>query len=94
MGEGSLKVRSAIDPELFCRSNPGRSFRLPLEEADPRRCVIRFVCISPTGVGLVVCERSAAAAAAFDRLALEVRLARNACTAAVDAAALGAAFKG
>lgn len=37
-------------------------------------------------VGDVVCERRAAAAAADERVVLAARLARNACTAAVDAA--------
>lgn len=49
---------------------------------------------SPTGTGVVAKERSAAAAAALERLALEARLARKACTAAVDAAALGGALGG
>lgn len=39
-------------------------------------------------------DRSAAAAAAFERLALEARLAKKAWTAAVDAAALGGIFAG
>lgn len=39
-------------------------------------------------------ERSAAAAAALERLALEARLARKACAAAVDAAALGGVLGG
>ena len=94
-GEGSLNDRSVIDPELFCRCNPPRTLglALPLEDVDPRRC-IRLVCISPTGVGVVVWERSAAAAAALERFALEVRLARKACAAAVDAAAVGVVLAG
>ena len=58
-----------------------------MDEIDPRRCV-RFVCTSLTGVGEVVCVRKAAAAAAEERLAFELRLARNACAAAVAAAAV------
>ncbi len=51
LGEGSLNDRSIIEPELFCRCNIGLA--LPLEDVDPRLC-IRLVCISPTGVGVVV----------------------------------------
>ena len=50
---------------------------------------MRFVWISPTGVGEVVCDRSAAAAAAEERLPLETRFARKACAAAVAAADVG-----
>ena len=50
---------------------------------------MRFVCICPTGVGLVVWERSAAAAAEAERFALEARLARKAWLAANVAAAFG-----
>lgn len=53
-----------------------------------------MVGMSPTGVGVVGLERRAAAAAAFDKFALEVRLARKAWTAAVDAAAVGGVFGG
>ena len=53
---------------------------------------MRFVCICPTETGLVVWERRAAAAAALERLALDFRLARKACVAAVEAAALGTVF--
>ena len=98
IGEGVLKVLSVIDPELFCRCNPpGRCTippALPSEEFEACRWTMRFVCSSPTGTGLVVYERSAAAAAALERLALEVRLARKAWTAAVDAAALGGVLAG
>ena len=45
-------------------------------------------------MGLVVCERSAAAAALAERFALEARLARNACPAAVSAAAVGGVLVG
>ena len=47
---------------------------------------MRLVWISPTGVGVVACERSATAAAADDRVALLARFARKACAAAVLAA--------
>lgn len=50
--------------------------------------------MSPTGVGVVGRERRAAAAAALDKLVLEARLLRKACTAAVEAAAFGTAFAG
>ena len=53
---------------------------------------MRFVCICPTENGLVVWERRAAAAAELERLALEFLLARKACVAAVEAAALGTVF--
>ena len=87
-GDCSRKVLSVMEPELPCRwSAPGRAAALPLDEMDPRRCV-RFVCTSLTGVGEVVWERRAAAAAAEERLAFEGRLARNACAAAVAAAAV------
>ena len=73
---------------LPCRRSPGLSGALPFEDAEPRLCM-RLVCICPTEIGLVVWERRAAAAAALERLALEFRLARKACVAAVEAAALG-----
>ena len=75
-GDGSLKVRSVIDPELFCLCRPG--IELPLDETDPDLWALRFVGKSPTGVGVVGRERRAAAAAAFDKLALEARFARKA----------------
>ena len=53
---------------------------------------MRFVWIWPTGIGEVVWDRRAAAAADDERLALDARLARKACTAAVDAAAFGGVF--
>lgn len=94
-GEGSLNVRSVIEPELFFRCNSaGRALTLPVEETDPCRCTMRFVCISPTGVGVVVWERSAAAAAALESCVFEALLARKACAAAVEAAALGGEWRG
>lgn len=47
---------------------------------------MRLVWTEAGLVGVVVCERRAAAAAADERLALAARLARKACTAAVEAA--------
>ena len=41
-----------------------------------------------------MCDRRAAAAAAFERLALEARFARKAWTAAVEAAAFGVVLDG
>ena len=96
-GDGSRKVLSVIEPELFCRCRPGFCgllATLPCDDVEVRRWIIRFVCISPTGVGVVVWERRAAAAAALERLALEARLARKACAAAVAAAAVGGVFTG
>jgi hypothetical protein len=96
-GEGSLNVRSVIDPELFFRckcKSAARALTLPLEEIDACRCNMRFVCIVPTGVGVVVSERSAAVAAALERFAFEAWFARKACAAAVEAAALGGDCRG
>lgn len=94
-GEGSLNVRSVIDPELEFRCNcAGRALTLPLEETDDCLCNMRFVCIAPTGVGVAVNERSAAVAAALERFAFEAWLARKACAAAVEAAALGGDGRG
>ena len=59
---------------------------LPRDPLEPRLC-IRFVCTLATGTGVVVWDRRAAAAAAFDRLAWDARCARKACEAAVVAAA-------
>ena len=78
IGEGSRNVRSVIEPLLSRRCRPpGRAEALPFDPNDPRRCM-RFVCIWPTVVGLVVWVRSAAAAAEAERFALEARLARKA----------------
>ena len=77
LGEGSLKVRSVIDPLLVLRRSPGRSGALPFDDKDPRLCM-RLVCTCPTGAGLVVWERRAAAAAAAERSPLEARFARKA----------------
>ena len=74
-----------MEPELPRRASPGV---LPFEEVKPLLCVL-LVWTWLTGAGDVVCERSAAAAAAEERLALEARFARNAWAAAVAAADVG-----
>lgn len=81
-----------MEPELFWRCIFG--LELPFEETEADRWARRFVGRSPTGVGVVGRERRAAAAAAFERLALEARLARKAWTAAVEAAAVGGVLAG
>lgn len=68
-GDGFRKERSVMDPELDWRRRPCGRW-LPCDDVEPRR-TMRFVTSSPTGVGLEVCERSAAAAAAFERFASE-----------------------
>ena len=64
---GDLNDRCVKDPLLRCRRRPGgwADASLPMDEVEPLRSM-RFVCNSPTGAGEVECERSAAAAAAFD----------------------------
>jgi hypothetical protein len=82
-----------MDPELDCRCRPpGRCCIAPLppEDAELRR-TMRFVTVSPTGVGVVTWVRSAAAAAALDRLGLDSRSRTNALVAASEADALGGA---
>lgn len=77
-----------MEPELECRRNPGRCWLpLPWEEREPLR-TMRFVTVSPTGVGVVVCVRSAAAAAAEERAPLDSRSRRKAFVAAREADAL------
>lgn len=92
MGEGSRNVRSVMEPELPCLCKVGLA--LPFDETEPDRWALRFVGNCPTGVGVVGRERRAAAAAAFDKLALEARLLRKAWTAAVEAAAVGVVLAG
>jgi hypothetical protein len=92
-GDGLRKVRSVIDPELDCLCRtPGRccAALLPLEEAELRR-TMRFVTVSPTGVGVVTWVRRAAAAAALERFGLDSRSLTNALVAASEADALGGA---
>lgn len=79
-GDGDLNVRSVIDPPLSrrCRAprpgTPPLPFvtiePLPVEDTDPR-LTIRFVWRLPTGSGVVVMDRRAAAAAAEDNEPLE-----------------------
>jgi hypothetical protein len=86
-GDGLRKVRSVIDPELVRRcSAPGRCWPcpLPFDDCELRRSM-RFVTVSPTGGGVVTCVRSAAAAAAFERVGLVSRSLTKAFVAAKDA---------
>lgn len=71
-GEGDLNVRSVMDallPRLCIPCRP-MTLSLPIDDCEPR-LIMRLVCIVPTGSGVVVADRKAAAAAAEDRLALE-----------------------
>lgn len=53
LGEGARKDRSVMEPELECLRRPGAcALPLPCEDVEPRR-TMRFVMVSPTGVGLV-----------------------------------------
>jgi hypothetical protein len=95
-GEGSLKVRSLIDPLLPLRSSiaPGGPFmdpatELPMDEVEPARRSILLVCTSPTDIGVVGRDRRAAAAAADESDALEAWFLRKAEAAAVAADGLG-----
>jgi len=93
LGEGARNERSVMDPELEWRRKPGGCcVPLPCDDKEAFR-TIRFVTVSPTGVGDEVCVRSAAAAAAEDRLALDSRSRRKAFVAARDAFALGGALE-
>lgn len=78
-----------MDPELDWRWRTCGRW-LPCDDVEPRR-TMRFVTTSPTGVGLVVCERRAAAAAALERFASEAWFLTKALEAASDAEALGGA---
>jgi hypothetical protein len=93
-GDGLRKVRSVMEPELGWRWRlPGRCCAAPLvveDDAELRR-TMRFVTVSPTGVGVVTWVRSAAAAAALDRFGLDSRSLTNAFVAASEADALGGA---
>lgn len=57
----------------------------PTEDCEPRR-TMRFVCMLPTGSGVVVWDRSAAAAAAEERPVCDCGRPRKAELAAVAAA--------
>ena len=101
-GEGSLKVRSDIDPLLPRRSRecPGGPLadpatELPIDEVEPDLRSILLVWTSPTDIGLVGRARNAAAAAAADSDALETWFFKKAEAAAVAALALAVEeFKG
>lgn len=93
-GEGDRKVRSVIEPELLARCRPGRfapprmlppaMLPAPTDETEPRRSM-RLVVMLPTGSGVVLWERRAAAAAAADKAPF-AGLWRKAWLAAVAAA--------
>ena len=87
-GDGSRKVLSDIELELSRRSNCelGRAgTELALEDPEFVLRIVRFVWTSATLVGDVGRDRSAAAAAAAERVALDLLRARNAWAAAVVA---------
>ena len=78
-----------MEPELEWRRRPGCCWvPLPCDETEAFR-TIRFVTVSPTGVGVGVWVRSAAAAAALERAPLDSRSLRKAFVAAREADALG-----
>ena len=82
-----------MEPELECRRSPGRCWLpLPCEDTEPLR-TMRFVTVSPTGVGVVVWVRRAAAAAAEDRAPLDSRSRMKALVAASEAEAEGGRFE-
>lgn len=94
-GEGSRNVRSLIDEELPLLSSCGRdcpfvdpATELPTDDCELLLRIVRLVCTSATLVGVVGLDRSAAAAAAFERDALEAWFFKKACAAAVAADAL------
>lgn len=87
-GDWSRNERSVMEPELEWRRKPGRWVPLPCEETEAFR-TIRFVTVSPTGVGVGVWVRRAAAAAAEERAPLDSRSRRKAFVAAREADALG-----
>lgn len=100
-GDGSRKVRSVIEPELplLTKVEPGGPrteppTELPAEEVEPFLRIVLLVWISATDVGVVGLDRNAAAAAAEDKEAFDVREDRNACAAAVVADALTLVFTG
>lgn len=87
-GDGSRKVLSDIELELRRRSNCEAGCagtELALEEPEFSLRIVRFVWTSATLVGDVGRDRSAAAAAAAERVALDLLRARNAWAAAVVA---------
>jgi len=91
-GDGSRNVLSDIEPELSRRSSCGLgrpvtdpATELAREEVEALLRRVRFVWTSATLVGVVGRERSAVAAAAAERFALDLFWARKACAAAVVA---------
>ena len=92
MGDGARKERSVIDPELECLRKPCACWLpLPCDEVEPRR-TMRFVTVSPTGVGVVAWVRRAAAAAADERAPVDSRSRIKALVAAREAEALAGWF--
>jgi hypothetical protein len=89
-GEGDLNDRSVIDPALPLLSSPGRALPtlLPTDPFESLLC-IRFVCTFPTEVGIVACDRRAAAAAAAERVPFACWPLMNAWEAAAAAEAVG-----
>lgn len=87
LGEGSRKDLSDIELLLPRRSSWGLEVdvELPIEDVEPDRLIVLFVCTSATEVGVVGRDRKAAAAAADDREAFEARFFRKAWAAAVVA---------
>lgn len=80
-----------MDPELdWRRKGPGGCLpvKLPVEDSDPRR-TMRFVTVSPTGVGVVTWVRRAAAAAAEERSPFDSAFLMKAFVAAREAEELG-----
>lgn len=78
-----------MEPELECRRKAGGCWlALPWEETEAFR-TMRFVTVSPTGVGVAGWVRRAAAAAAEDSAPLDSRSRRKALVAAREAEALG-----
>lgn len=91
-GDGARNERSVMEPELDCRRRPGALGccleKLPFDESEPRR-TMRFVTVSPTGVGVVTWVRKAAAAAADERSPCDSAFFIKAFEAASEADALG-----
>lgn len=77
LGVGDLNVLSTMEPELGLRCRGTLPAALPTEAFEALRA-IRFVWMAPGSMGEVVCDLSAAAAAAEDSEVLEARLPRKA----------------
>lgn len=94
-GDGSRNVLSDIELELRRLSNwedARAGTELALEEPEFSLRIVRFVWTSATLVGDVGLDRSAAAAAAAESVALDLLRARNAWAAAVVAEGSALAF--